>query len=238
MVINVIHRANSRGTSTQGWLFSRHTFSFGNYVNPDCIHFGALRAINDEMLAPGKGYGTHPHSNMEIITIPLEGNLKYKDDKNNEAIIEKGDIQILSAGTGIFHTEVNPNKNCSAKYLQIWILPNILKIAPQYHVAKFQKIKNSIQELINPSRENNKLHTNQFAWLSIGNINTKNHCLNYQLNKPKTHAVYIFIIEGQIEIANEKFFARDGVGITNAENIEICSPSSSDFLIIEVPIKV
>jgi redox-sensitive bicupin YhaK (pirin superfamily) len=238
MTIKLIHRANLRGTSSLGWLHTRHSFSFGSYVAADNIHFGALRVLNDEMLAPGKGYGNHPHSNMEIITLPLVGSIEYKDDKNNHAIITKGDIQILSAGTGIFHTEKNPNKDSAAQHLKIWILPHLLNITPQYQNKNFEVAENNILEIIGPTTENNRLSINQSAWINIGKISTSNYCLNYSLHQPKTHGVYIFVIKGELEINNETLLTRDGIGITETENIEISSLSTADFLLIEIPLKV
>ena len=150
---SILHTAESRGTTNQGWFHSRHTFSFGDYYNPEQMHFGELRVINDNILAPGKGFGMHPHSNMEVVTIPLDGELEYKDDMNNVAVIGKGEIQVMSAGTGVFHSEYNKNKDKLVKFLQIWVYPNKKNVTPRYDQITLDKNerKNKFQQIISPN---------------------------------------------------------------------------------------
>jgi len=155
----ILHTAESRGTTNLGWLHSRHSFSFGDYYDPERIHFGALRVINDDMIAPGQGYGMHPHSNMEIITIPLEGELEYKDDMNNGSVIGKGDVQVMGAGTGVFHSEVNRNKDRSVSFLQIWVVPKVQKAKPHYEQRYYRTNINELTEILSPD-----LHE-QHLWL-------------------------------------------------------------------------
>ena len=147
---SILHTAESRGTTNQGWFHSRHTFSFGDYYNPEQMHFGELRVINDNILAPGKGFGMHPHSNMEVVTIPLDGELEYKDDMNNVAVIGKGEIQVMSAGTGVFHSEGNHNKDKSVRYLQIWIIPKILKAKPRHEQNRYELKNSALVEILSP----------------------------------------------------------------------------------------
>lgn len=232
---SILHTAESRGTTNLGWLHSRHTFSFGDYYNKERIHFGELRVINDDMLAPGKGFGMHPHSNMEIITIPLEGELEYKDDLNNSAIIGKGEVQVVSGGTGIFHSEGNHNKDKSASFIQLWIVPKIQKVKPRNAHGKYQLANNEITEIVSPLLTNN-LWVYQDAWLQIAK-GDKNHTFNYKLKSPETNGAYFFILRGEVLIEEQLLKQRDGIGIWETTEIKIELNDDSEFLIIEVPMK-
>ena len=234
---SIVHTAESRGTTNLGWLHCRHTFSFGNYFNDQRVHFGALRVINDELIAPGKGYGTHPHSNMEIITIPLEGKIEHKDDLNNQSVISKGSIQVLSAGTGVFHSETNSDKSNSAHVLQIWIVPQLQKLKPRYSVKQYKTPENEIVELVSLDRSEGKTWIYQNAWLGIGSISDTATLLNYKLNKPGSNGVYVFVLSGQLIVDEQCLNAQDGMGLWDIETIAFQTQSTCEFLIIEIPLK-
>jgi redox-sensitive bicupin YhaK (pirin superfamily) len=234
----VIHRAETRGTSNQGWLHSRHSFSFGDFYDPNRLHFGALRVLNDEMLAPGKGYGTHPHSNIEIITIPLEGELEYKDELNNKAIIGPGDIQALSAGTGIFHRETNVSKDNSVRYINIWILPQLQKLKPRYSYTSYKLTDNEFTEILSSDLHQNKVWIYQDVWLNMGKITDTDTALHYKLKRAKGTGVYVFVIEGTICYENEELAQRDGMAVSNVSEMTFTAKSPARFLVIEVPLKI
>ena len=230
----ILHKSSTRGLSNHGWLHSRHTFSFGDYYDPGRTHFGVLRVINDDMVAPGKGFGTHPHSNMEIITIPLSGELKHKDDMNHSSVIKKGDVQVMSAGTGLFHSEMNQNTDRSVSFLQIWILPKVQKVKPRYQQKDFQLIPNDFTLIISPNSNDDNLWIYQDAWIHLADF-SKGNTRQYKLNQPLKNGVYIFVIEGEIEIEAEVLSARDGIGFWETNEIEILAKEKSEFLLIEVP---
>lgn len=234
----VIHRANTRGTSNQGWLHSRHTFSFGNYYDPQRLHFGALRVLNDEIMAPGKGCGTHPHSNMEIITIPIEGELEYKDELNHKAVIKPGDIQAVSAGSGIFHTESNVSKENSVRYINIWILPQLQKLKPRYSYTSYKLSENNFTEILSSDLHQNKVWVYQDVWLNMGKITDVGTTLHYKLKRPQSNGVYVFVIEGALCYENEELAQRDGMAVTDVSEMTFTFQSPCWFLLIEVPLKV
>jgi len=233
---SILHTAESRGTTNQGWLHSRHTFSFGDYYNAERIHFGGLRVINDDMLAPGKGFGMHPHSNMEIVTIPLDGELEYKDDMNNGAVISKGEIQVMSAGTGVFHSEGNHNKDKSVKFLQIWIVPKILKAKPRHDQTSYELKNNEIVEILSPDLHDDKVWIYQDTWINIGKA-IANQRFEYQLKNPDLNGAYIFVIQGEIEVDEQYMKQRDGYGLWEISEFNIIAKTDAEFLIIEVPMK-
>lgn len=186
------------------------------------------------MVAPGKGFGTHPHSNMEIITIPLSGELKHKDDMNHSSVIKKGDVQVMSAGTGLFHSEMNQNTDRSVSFLQIWILPKVQKVKPRYQQKDFQLIPNDFTLIISPNSNDDNLWIYQDAWIHLADF-SKGNTRQYKLNQPLKNGVYIFVIEGEIEIEAEILSARDGIGFWETNEIEILAKEKSEFLLIEVP---
>ena len=237
MTKKVLHKSASRGQSNHGWLHSRHTFSFGNYYDSERMHFGVLRAINDDMVAPGKGFGMHPHNNIEIITIPLSGELKHKDDMNNGSVIKKGEVQVMSAGTGLFHSETNQNTDRSASFLQIWILPKVQKVKPRYQQKEFQLIPNDFTQIISPTVNDDSLSIYQDAWLYMAN-SCKGNIQTYTLKQPQKNGIYIFLIEGEIEIDGEVLSARDGFGFWEINDIEILAKENSEFLLIEIPMEL
>ncbi len=235
----VLHKANTRGLANHGWLESRHTFSFANYHNPERMHFGVLRVLNDDRVDPGKGFGTHPHDNMEIISIPLEGDLEHKDSMGNVAVIRNGDIQAMSAGTGITHSEYNKNKDKKVKFLQIWLFPNKRNVTPRYDQISLNPIerKNKFQQILSPNPKDAGVWINQDAWFHLGTFK-KGVNTDYIIKKPG-NGVYAFIIKGTASIENQALESRDGFGIWNTNKISIKSTSDdTDILLMEVPMSV
>lgn len=231
----VLHKAHTRGSADHGWLKVNHTFSFANYRNPQRMNFGVLRVLNDDTIAGGKGFGTHPHDNMEIITIPLEGDLKHKDNMGNGAIIKNGDVQVMSAGTGITHSEFNANANQEVKLLQIWLFPNQRNVKPRYDQLSLQSIKkkDAFYQILSPNSNDEGVWIHQNAWFSLGEF-TSTKGLNYDL-KSKQNGVYAFIIEGQATIQNQKLDKRDGFGIWNTDSLDITATKGAKILLMEVP---
>jgi quercetin 2,3-dioxygenase len=231
----VIHRSNTRGHANHGWLDSHHTFSFAQYYNPERMHFGVLRVLNDDVVVGGMGFGTHPHDNMEIISIPLQGDLMHKDSMGNTQVISEGDVQIMSAGSGITHSEYNKNQNEKVNFLQIWIYPNKKNVTPRYDQLSFKKEdrKNKLQQVISPFTENEGISIHQDAWFHLGDFDS-GESTTYQLKK-KGNGVYLFLLEGSIEIEDNLLEKRDGIGIWETDDIKINAKSNSEFLIMEVP---
>ncbi|MBK7428568.1 MAG: pirin family protein [Saprospiraceae bacterium] len=235
----VLHKANSRGLANHGWLESRHTFSFANYHNPERMHFGVLRVLNDDRVDPGKGFGTHPHDNMEIISIPLEGDLEHKDSMGNVAVIRNGDIQAMSAGTGITHSEYNKNKDKKVKFLQIWLFPNKRNVTPRYDQISLNPAerKNKFQQILSPNPKDAGVWINQDAWFHLGTFK-KGVSTDYIIKKPG-NGVYAFILKGTANIENQALEPRDGFGIWNTSKISIKSTSDdTEILLMEVPMSV
>jgi len=231
---SIFFPALERGHANHGWLIAYHSFSFASYYNPNNMNFGALRVLNDDEVVAGMGFGTHPHDNMEIITIPLEGDLRHKDNIGNEATINEGFIQVMSAGTGIQHSEYHPNANKALKLLQIWIMPNIRNVKPRYGEIKLPEITtNEWQQIVSPNAEDEGTWIHQNAWLHIGNFDS-DILTNYEL-KDKQNGVYVFVIEGNISIGDDILNKRDALGIMNTENFEIKINEKSKVLLIEVP---
>lgn len=234
----VIHRANSRGHANHGWLDTHHTFSFANYHNPDRMHFGVLRVLNDDQVAPGRGFGTHPHDNMEIISIPLEGDLEHKDSMNNVAVIKQGDIQVMSAGTGIFHSEYNRNQDQQVRFLQIWLFPNKKNVTPRYDQITLENkdIKNHFQQILSPNADDEGVWIHQNAWFHLGEF-TESKPVNYQL-KDTRNGVYVFVIEGEAQVGDQLLGKRDGMGVWNTTEMPITPSANSKILLMEVPMQL
>ena len=232
---SILHKADTRGHANHGWLDSKHTFSFANYYNPERMHFGVLRVLNDDQVAPSMGFGTHPHENMEIISIPLEGDLEHKDSMGNIAVIRHGDIQVLSAGTGITHSEYNKNKDKEVKFLQIWIFPNKQNVTPRYSQIslKIEDRHNNFQQIISPNPDDEGAWINQNAWFSMGNFDSEFET-TYNL-KSSQNGVYIFVLEGEIEVNGQILSKRDGLGIWDIENFNMKALSNCDVLLMDVP---
>ncbi|MBZ0327127.1 MAG: pirin family protein [Altibacter sp.] len=231
----VIHKAETRGHANHGWLNSYHTFSFANYYNPERMNFGVLRVLNDDTVQAGMGFGTHPHDNMEIISIPLEGDLEHKDSMGNVAVIKEGDVQVLSAGTGVTHSEYNKNKDKEVKFLQIWVFPNKKNITPKYDQISLKDIEkeNEFYQILSPNKDDQGVWIHQDAWFHIGKF-TKEKTVEHQIKKAG-NGVYAFILDGEVEINSEKLSKRDGMGIWNTDVIRIEAKEKARVLLMEVP---
>lgn len=233
----VLHKANTRGHADHGWLDTYHTFSFADYRNNERMGFGLLRVLNDDTVKAGEGFGVHPHNNMEIISIPLSGALAHGDSMGNKGIIKKGEVQVMSAGTGITHSEMNANKNEDVKFLQIWIFPNKQQVQPRYGQRSIQDNfkQNEFQVIVSPQRSDNELWIHQNAWLSLGHFD-KNLTTRYSV-KQKENGVYIFLIEGKIKMGDQVLDKRDGFGISEVDFFKIDVLEPSDVLLIDVPMQ-
>lgn len=235
----ILHKANTRGHANHGWLDSHHSFSFASYHNPDRMHFGVLRVLNDDRVDPGMGFGTHPHDNMEIISIPLEGDLEHKDSMNNVAVIKKGDIQVMSAGTGIYHSEYNRNKDKLTKFLQIWVFPNKKNVTPRYdQISLNEKDRhNKLQQILSPNADDEGVWIHQDAWFHLGQFD-KDFKTNYSIKK-NGNGVYAFVIKGDFIINNIELNERDGLGIWDTKIVVIVSKSqNAEILLMEVPMTI
>lgn len=230
------HTAASRGAANHGWLKSQHSFSFANYYNPEKMNFGALRVLNDDIVQPKMGFGTHPHQNMEIISIPLEGALSHKDSLQNKRSIEVGEVQVISAGTGLTHSEFNDSKTEEVNFLQLWIIPEEQNVTPNYEQKFFDvsKRENNFQTVVSPQDKliEDSLGIHQQAYLNIGNFD-ESKVVSYQIKKG--NGLYIFLLEGQIEVAKETLSKRDALGIWDTNEITIKTIEKSEISLIEVP---
>ncbi|MEO8148186.1 MAG: pirin family protein [Bacteroidia bacterium] len=235
----ILHKAETRGHANHGWLDSHHTFSFANYYNPERMHFGVLRVLNDDRVDPGMGFGTHPHDNMEIISIPLEGDLEHKDSMGNVAVIKNGDIQVLSAGTGITHSEYNKNKDSLVKFLQIWVFPNKKNVTPRYDqvTLNINDRHNKLQQIVSPNADDAGVWIHQDAWFHLGKFD-KDFSIDYKIKNPG-NGVYAFVLKGDVTIEGNSLNTRDGLGIWNTEKITIKAESQdAEILIMDVPMNV
>ena len=236
---SVLHKANTRGHANHGWLESYHTFSFANYHNPERMNFGVLRVLNDDRVSQGMGFGKHPHDNMEIISIPLEGDLEHQDSMGNTTVIKEGDIQAMSAGTGIFHSEYNKNKDQLVKFLQIWIYPNQKNVTPRYDqiTLDLNDRHNKLQQILSPNPEDEGVWIHQDAWFHIGKFD-HDFATSYELKKPG-NGIYAFVLKGDFTIGNISLNERDGLGIWDTNAIKITANlSNAEILLMEVPMKL
>lgn len=234
----ILHTADSRGKANHGWLTSYHSFSFANYYDPKRMNFGALRVLNDDTVAAGMGFGKHPHQNMEIISIPLEGDLEHEDSLGNTTIIKSGDIQVMSAGTGVTHSEYNKNKDREVKFLQIWVIPNQQNVQPRYDqiILKEDQLYNQLHQILSPNKEDEGVWIHQNAWFHMGVLDpgvNKTYTL-----KDRDNGIYAFLLEGKIKIGDQKLFRRDGIGIWDTDKIDIVSGTKSILLLMEVPLTI
>jgi len=230
----VLHKANSRGFADHGWLRTYHTFSFANYYDPDRMNFGALRVLNDDFIEQGMGFGMHPHDNMEIITIPLEGDLEHKDSMGNSTVIKSGEIQVMSAGKGIYHSEYNKNNDKDVKLLQIWVYPNKNNVKPRYDQISIGEVdRNSLKQILSPNTDDEGVWIYQNAWFHLGKLD-KGSTLEYKL-KQAENGVYAFIIKGGAHLQNIELSERDGIGFWKTNLIEIVANSDLDILLMELP---
>jgi quercetin 2,3-dioxygenase len=239
MANTVLHQASTRGHADHGWLESYQTFSFADYYDPERVHFGALRVLNDDRVSEGRGFGKHPHDNMEIVSIPLEGDLQHEDSMGNVAVIRKGDIQAMSAGTGIFHSEFNKSKNTPAKFLQIWIFPDKRNVEPRYSQVTLdpEDRHNKLQLVLSPDSDSQGVWIHQQAWFSMGKFD-QGFSTAYGLKK-KDNGVYAFVLGGNFMIDGQQLSARDGFGIWGTDKISIQATSpDAELLLMEVPMQV
>lgn len=232
---SVLHKAETRGDANHGWLHSKHTFSFANYHNPERMHFGVLRVLNDDTVAAGMGFGTHPHDNMEIISIPLEGDLEHKDSMGNVTVIKNGDIQVMSAGTGIQHSEYNKSKDNQVKFLQIWVFPNKKNVTPRYDqiTLKAEDRHNKLQQIVSPNADDAGVWIYQNAWFHLGKFD-KGITTDYTI-KSKGNGLYIFNLSGTLKVDDQLLNTRDGFGIWDIEKVTLKADTDTEFLIMEVP---
>ena len=234
----ILHKSNHRGVADHGWLKSHHTFSFANYHNPKRMGFGVLRVINDDVVAPSKGFGTHPHQNMEIISVPLKGSLKHKDTMGNKHVIKKGEVQAMSAGTGLQHSEYNNSNEEEVNFLQIWILPRKNNVRPSYSQKEFSESNrlNKAQLIVSPDGREDSVEINQDAYFSLAKLN-KDNKLYYSMYV-EGNGVYFFVLDGSFTVNGELLELRDGLGVENIREVEISSESDGEILIMEVPMKI
>ncbi len=232
------HKADTRGHANLNWLNSYHTFSFSNYYDPDRMNFGAIRVLNDDTVTKGMGFGTHSHENMEIISIPLSGDLEHKDSMGNSTVIRSGDIQVMSAGSGIKHSEYNHSKDSVVKFLQIWVIPNQKNVTPRYDQMTLNPIdsKNKLQQILSPNPDDEGVWIHQDAWFHLGSFDN-NFETTYTVKK-EGNGVYFFVINGSFTVNDQTLDTRDGLGIWDVNQFEIKSNSEeSKVLIMEVPMK-
>ncbi|AMR33580.1 hypothetical protein A0256_20195 [Mucilaginibacter sp. PAMC 26640] len=232
----VIHKANTRGSVDLGWLKSYQTFSFSGYYNPERMQFGALRVLNDDIVNGGGGFGDHPHDNMEIISIPLEGALIHKDSMGNASTIYPGEIQVMSAGTGIYHTEYNQHESDPAKFLQIWVYPNQRNVEPRYDQTIIKPAgDNVLYQILSPSADDEGVWIYQNAWFHMGTF-TAGSEFSYEL-KDTANGVYVFVIDGTLTVNGTELHKRDGMGTWEITNLQFVATSNAQLLIMEVPLK-
>lgn len=231
----VLHKANTRGHANHGWLNTSHTFSFAHFHDPERMHFGVLRVLNDDFVDGGRGFGTHPHDNMEIISIPLSGDLEHKDSMGNTTVIKQNDVQIMSAGTGIQHSEYNKNKDQKVNFLQIWVFPKVRNITPRYGQIAFKPEDriNKLQQIVSPVKEDEGVLINQDAWFHLGNLKS-GFSTDYKI-KQKGNGVYAFVIAGDVTINDQRLNKRDGFGIWDVDTLSVGADTDAELLLMEVP---
>jgi redox-sensitive bicupin YhaK (pirin superfamily) len=235
----ILHRANTRGYANHGWLESYHSFSFAGYQNLDRMNFGVLRVLNDDTVSQGMGFGKHPHDNMEIISIPLEGDLEHQDSMGNATVIKQGDIQVMSAGTGIFHSEYNKNKDQQVKFLQIWIYPNQKNVTPRYDQISLsvKDRHNKLQQILSPNQEDQGVWIYQDAWFYMGKFDLGFEA-NYSIKK-SGNGVYAFVLKGSFIVGGIVLDERDGLGISTVDSFDITANAvDSEILLMEVPMRL
>ena len=231
----IIHKANTRGHANHGWLDSHHTFSFAGYHDPSRVHFGLLRVLNDDVVTGGMGFGQHPHDNMEIISIPLKGSLEHGDNTGGHGIIKSGEVQIMSAGSGITHSEKNASQIEAVNFLQIWVFPKERNIKPRYDQKEFPSAErvNKFQNVVSPDKSNGALWINQDAWFHLGNLK-KGFAIEYALKKTG-NGVYAFVVDGEVTINDQKLNKRDGLGVWDTDKFSISADTDTEVLLMEVP---
>ena len=233
----LLHKANTRGHADHGWLNAYHSFSFASWYSPERVQFGTLRVLNDDTVAAGMGFGEHGHDNMEIITIPLEGNLAHKDSMGNAETIKTGDVQVMSAGTGIQHSEFNPNQDQNTKLFQIWLFPKTRNVVPRYQQITLDKSleKNDFAQILSPNENDAGVWIHQDAWFHLADFDAT-FSKTYELKK-EGNGMYVFVISGTITVDGQELETRDGLGITNFKTLDIKATSDAKFLLMEIPME-
>lgn len=231
----IFHPAETRGHANHGWLNANHSFSFANYYNPQRMNFGALRVLNDDTIAPGMGFGTHPHDNMEIITIPLEGDLEHKDSMGNVGAINQGEIQVMSAGTGVYHSEYNKNPDKPINLLQLWVMPKTQNVEPRYDQKSVRELKknNTFYQVLSPNKYDDGMWIHQDAWFHLGDFDQTTET-EYHIKK-EGNGVYIFVIAGTFRIGDQELNKRDALGVWEVDKISFVAQPESKVLLVEVP---
>lgn len=234
----ILHKAATRGFADHGWLKSHHTFSFANYYNPERMNFGVLRVLNDDVVESGMGFGTHPHRDMEIISIPLEGDLEHKDSMGTTAVIRKGEIQVMSAGTGVMHSEYNKNSDEKVKFLQIWVIPNKMNVTPRYDQISIKENAkpNDFQQILSPNEDDEGVWIHQDAWFNLANFD-QGVSKEYRIHK-KGNGVYVFVLKGGAKIGNQILETRDGFGIWETDSFILEATEDAEILLMEVPMEM
>ncbi len=233
----IIHKSDTRGFANHGWLKSHHTFSFASYQDAERMNFGMLRVLNDDVVQPKMGFGTHPHQNMEIISIPLKGALSHKDSMGNKRAIEVGEVQVMSAGTGLTHSEFNDSKTEEVNFLQLWIIPEEMGVTPNYEQRKFDvsERQNTLQTVVAPKDklEDEALPISQQAYIYRTDLNADNSVV--LTPKSTDNGFYIFVTDGAIEVSENTLEKRDAIGVWDVDGLEISAKENSEVIIIEVP---
>ena len=231
--------AEERGHADHGWLKANFSFSFANWYDADRMHFGVLRVLNDDIVEAGKGFGTHPHDNMEIITIPLRGAIAHKDSMGNSGLIRAGDVQVMSAGTGILHSEFNAQEDQEMNTLQIWLFPNQRQVTPRYQQLTLDPSErvNRFQQVLSPNADDAGVWIHQDAWFHIGKFDGGKQA-EYEV-KRTGNGVYAFVIEGEATINGQALGKRDGLGISGVDKLDLkAGPHGAEILLMDVPMRI
>lgn len=233
----IFYSAESRGSANLGWLKANYSFSFSNYFNRDRMNFGALRVLNDDTISPGKGFGEHPHDNMEIITIPLKGDLEHKDSLGNKGSINEGEIQVMSAGSGVYHSEYNKSSDKHTNLIQLWVIPKTKDVEPRYSQFNIRKLRklNTFYQIVSPYPHDDGMWIHQDAWFYLGDFDKKT-TIVYNL-KSKGNGVYVFVIDGSIKVNGDILNKRDAIGLWELNIVNFENQPSSRVLLIEVPME-
>lgn len=233
----VVHKAETRGQADHGWLKTHHTFSFANYYNPERMHFGVLRVLNDDVIAPEMGFGMHPHDNMEIITIPHSGAIKHEDNMGNSSVIKAGEIQVMSAGSGVFHSEFNASKTEDLTLFQIWLISNRKNVEPRYNQMSLSDLykSNELYQVLSPNSNDAGVWIYQNAWFFMGDLDSGWED-KYVIKAPE-NGIYLIVIEGSVIVEDEKLQKRDGIGISGTKAINIQSLTDSKILLMDIPMQ-
>ena len=231
----IFHKASERGHADHGWLNAHHSFSFASYHDPSKVHFGLLRVLNDDIVAPGMGFGMHPHDNMEIVTIPLKGTLEHKDSMGNVGVIKPNEIQAMSAGAGLMHSEYNHSKTEAINLLQIWVFPKEKNVKPRYDQRVFtEEEKNGkFKTIVAPVKADDVMWINQDAYFSLGKFKAGS-SVDYKIEH-KGNGAYIFVIEGSAKIEGQQLEKRDAIGIWETDKFSITVTADTEILVIDVP---